>query len=213
MWLFTRHGFYSAVIKPDDETNNMVTLRARVKQDLNALREHYMPNLGEIIAGAGNDYPYRARIGREEFAEGMRRVAMDLNYGDFKSTIFAQQGPHRARVYGKLWRDLIELEDIQPVDAQPPDDTRMAWKLAKTVQAFRNRFQVWPSVVAMPRGNYDLLLLDIGQLWHKPMMDKLAFIPAPEGVRAEDEKGRAVDWTPEFLRTVDHAEAFAWMFS
>jgi hypothetical protein len=39
MWLITPTGFFSIVQKPSDEAADTLTVRARVRQDLVALRE------------------------------------------------------------------------------------------------------------------------------------------------------------------------------
>ena len=46
MWLLTPIGFFSIVQKPDDTTRNTLTVRARVRQDLESLRLRYLPGLG-----------------------------------------------------------------------------------------------------------------------------------------------------------------------
>lgn len=212
MWLFNSCGFYSVVIKPGDEAEGMVTVRSRLKADLEALRDKYMPELGEIITGAGTDYLFRARIARTAFAEGVKRSALDVHYGDFKSLVFASQGPHRARIYGKVWRDLIELEDDASVEPPSSLEPRMAWRLAKTVQAFHRMHGHWPTRIEMPKGYYNVLLLDIGQLWHQPMHEKLKFAVCEGAIRALDDAGKSSEYDRDAADTLDHREAFNWMF-
>jgi hypothetical protein len=48
VWLITPLGFFSVVREPDDIGAGSLTIRARVKSDLEALRKHYLPDLGEI---------------------------------------------------------------------------------------------------------------------------------------------------------------------
>ena len=62
-------GFFSIVRKPDDVGGGTLTIRARVKSDLEALREHCLPNLGVIEENAGTDYRYRAKAKRGQVAE------------------------------------------------------------------------------------------------------------------------------------------------
>lgn len=212
MWLFTQCGFFSVVVKPEDEIHGTVTVRSRLQGDLDALRATYLPELGPSIVGAGIDYPFRATVARADFAEGMKRMALDVNYGDFTSTVFTKQGANRARVYGKIWRDLIELEDETIAELPADSEPRMAWRLAKTIQLFKNRHGHWPTRIEMPKGHYNVLLLDIGQLWHGPMLAKLSFGTAESGVRALDREGLSADYDPSLGESVDHREAFAWMF-
>lgn len=98
MWLFTRLGFFSVVRKPGDADSGMVTIRARVRGDLEALKAHYLPNMGEITEGGGTDYPFRAKAPHADFAEAAKRLVNDLNYSNFKNQVLAEQGPKRERV-------------------------------------------------------------------------------------------------------------------
>ncbi|MBI4704877.1 MAG: hypothetical protein HY744_27550 [Deltaproteobacteria bacterium] len=50
MWLFTSFGFFSVVQKPGEEG---LTVRARVRSDLERPREQYLPGLREIRARRG----------------------------------------------------------------------------------------------------------------------------------------------------------------
>ena len=64
MWLLTPIGFFSIVLKHVDATTNTLTLRARAKGNLDALRLHDLPSLGPVIANAGTDYRYHAQAPR-----------------------------------------------------------------------------------------------------------------------------------------------------
>jgi hypothetical protein len=48
MWVITPLGFYSVVSKPKDMESGTITIRARVKSDLEALRQECLPSLGAI---------------------------------------------------------------------------------------------------------------------------------------------------------------------
>ena len=211
MWVFSSSGFFSAVTTPGDEIEGKVTLRARLEADMDALRKNFMPDLGPTQEGGGRDYPYRARISREGFAEGMKRIGLGLDYPDFQAMVLEDEGANRARVYGKIWRDLKELEPSSSIELDLTEP-RIAWRVARAVQKFRCLHDRWPTHIDMPRGFYDLLLLDVGQLWHKPMLSKLCFGLAEDGIKARDEEGREADYDPVYCGTMDHREAFAWMF-
>jgi hypothetical protein len=107
MWLFTPFGFFSAVRK---RGTDFLTVRARAAGDLERLRERYMPELSATITGGGTDYPYRATISHEAFAQGLARAARDIDYHNFKDEVAARQGYDRAHVYGKVWGVLLDLE-------------------------------------------------------------------------------------------------------
>ena len=111
MWIFADVGFFSIVRKPGDEDDGMVTIRARVRSDLERLREFYLPSLGNIVENGGTDYPFRARANQSDFADALRLIGENIGYSNFKSEVSARQGHHRAHVYSRVWTDLLALED------------------------------------------------------------------------------------------------------
>jgi hypothetical protein len=106
MWLFTPFGFFSIVQKPGDPS---LTIRARVREDLDALRERYLPSLSATIAKAGTDYPWRATATHEATGEAMAALVRDLDYGNFKSEVAKLQGQVRATAYHQVWDVLYQL--------------------------------------------------------------------------------------------------------
>ena len=60
MWLLTPTGFFSIVRKPQDAAAGTLTVRSRVRADLDGLRDTLLPELGPTIDNAGTDYRYRA---------------------------------------------------------------------------------------------------------------------------------------------------------
>ena len=60
MWLITPLGFFSVVRKPTDVEAKTLTVRARVRSDLEALKANYLPQLGAIQESRVNDYRFRA---------------------------------------------------------------------------------------------------------------------------------------------------------
>jgi 8-oxo-dGTP pyrophosphatase MutT (NUDIX family) len=119
MWLMTNFGFFSVVEKPGDKQDGVLTVRARVRDDLIALRNRYLPELGEIEANAGTDYKYRARISRNALANAAARIVGDIDYQNFKSSVGKEQGSERAHVYADVWTALHELQETaaQPIMA------------------------------------------------------------------------------------------------
>ncbi len=112
MWIFTTFGFFSAVQKKPEDT--FLTVRARVSEDLDRLRQTYMPGLSETIENAGTDYPFRATIGHDDFALGLARIARDIHYGNFKNAVALEQGSARAYLYERVWDDLRGLASHPP---------------------------------------------------------------------------------------------------
>jgi hypothetical protein len=113
MWILLPFGFFSIVEKPGDRGSGMLTVRARAKADLAALRQR-MPELRATIAHEGTDYPFRARAPRQAIAAMFARFVDDeLDYHNFKDEV-ADQDPERAHVYHDVWSALTRIE--RPLD-------------------------------------------------------------------------------------------------
>ena len=110
MWLFTAFGFFSIVQK---QKGDMLTIRARVREDLDRLREQYLPSLSSTVAGGGTDYPFRATAGRKAVATAVARIAEDITYSNFKNEVARELGHERAHVYGSVWGVMRGLEDLK----------------------------------------------------------------------------------------------------
>jgi len=106
MWVMTPDGFFS-IVRKRGETD--LTVRARVRGDLEALEKEYLPSLGPIIVGGGTDYAYRARVDSTSLASAIARMVEDVDYSNFKDTVAARQGFERAHVYGEIWSALRKL--------------------------------------------------------------------------------------------------------
>ena len=99
MWIFTPFGFFSVVQK---QGSPVLTVRARVRDDLDRLRERYLPSLSPTITGAGTDYRYRATVPHEKLAHAMAAIVRDIDYCNFKSEVARRDGPSRAGVYHEV---------------------------------------------------------------------------------------------------------------
>jgi 8-oxo-dGTP pyrophosphatase MutT (NUDIX family) len=107
MWLFTPIGFFSIVQKP---LSNSLTIRARVRDDLETLRATYLPDLSETVENAGTDYPYRATATHAAFSDALSRIAKNINYANFKDEVARRSGTRRAHIYGRVWECMLDLE-------------------------------------------------------------------------------------------------------
>lgn len=93
-------------------------MRARVRSDLEALREQYLPGLGNITESITNDYRFRAVAPREQVAAAMARMVETLGYANVKGEVTKRQGYARAQLYHDVWDVLYKLQSTQPVGAQ-----------------------------------------------------------------------------------------------
>src|SRR5262249_21809608 len=107
MWLFTPFGFFSIVQKPG---TTFLTIRARVAKDLDKWRERYLPDVSDATAGGGTDYPSRAAVDQQAFAQALASIARDIDYDNFKSEVARRQGHRRAAAYSEVWGALLDLE-------------------------------------------------------------------------------------------------------
>ncbi len=110
MWLITPIGFFSIVQKPGDQQGGTLTLRARVRSDLVALKQQYLPSLGTIQESHDSDYRFRAVAPRAEVSAAMVRLVEGLDYSNFKSEVGKKQGHKRANLYHKVWDVLYHLQ-------------------------------------------------------------------------------------------------------
>jgi phage tail tube protein FII len=107
MWLITTTGFYSIVQKPGEKG---LTIRSRVRKDLEALRDKYLPDLGEIVRNEKTDYRYRAKVSHADLAKAASQMVLDIDYDNFKNTVAKVQGHDRSHIYSNVWEDLLVLE-------------------------------------------------------------------------------------------------------
>jgi hypothetical protein len=110
MWLQTLAGFYSIVEKPEDASQDMLTVRARARADLDRLRADYIPELGPTAHTLDSDYAFRARAPKAAVASGIARLVGAIRYGNFKDAVLETRGYGRAQVYGRVWAALRALQ-------------------------------------------------------------------------------------------------------
>jgi len=110
MWLITPVGFFSVVRKPTDTENKTLTVRARVRSDLEALKAQFLPELGAIQESQVNDYRFRATAPQAAVAAAMARLVEHLDYANFKDEVKKRQGAARAHLYHEVWDVLYRLQ-------------------------------------------------------------------------------------------------------
>ena len=114
MWLLTTFGFFSIVEKPEDRGTGMVTVRARVRGDIESLRSRYLPELSEIEGTPERDYAWRGRVTREDLGKGLARVALDIDYANFETEVAQHMGYARELVYHDVYETLSALQQYKP---------------------------------------------------------------------------------------------------
>lgn len=123
MWIFSKHGFFSAVCaregnggygQPVDPERIMV--RARVRGHLEALKERFAALLGEceIQEFAGSDYAFRIFVPKAVWVQVMAGLAEETDYDNFKSEVARHQGPAGAdyeHSLHKVWSVMHRLQE------------------------------------------------------------------------------------------------------
>src|SRR6266511_3910460 len=101
MWLMTNFGAFSVVRAQEDP--EWMVVRARRRRDLMRLRRRYLPELGRIYSTPHRDYQFRAFCTPSHCAEAMSKVALDIDYDNFKDSV-KDHKLHEA--YSDIWYTL-----------------------------------------------------------------------------------------------------------
>jgi len=121
MWIFLPFGFFSIT---KSKLNEQMQVRARVREDLDELRGRFLPELGPTVLKAGTDYPYRAFVDKQPLAVAMARIALDIDYSNFKQTVEQRQGLARELLYSRVWSVMLgaerKLKDLDESIADKP---------------------------------------------------------------------------------------------
>jgi 8-oxo-dGTP pyrophosphatase MutT (NUDIX family) len=113
MWLITKYGFFSVVHKSGSPKEEL-TVRSRVRSDLENLKLKYLPELGTITESSQTDYRYRATAKRQDVMAAFVKAIGDIDYSNFKDEVAKVQGKSRAHVYGEVWHSLFKLQTTTP---------------------------------------------------------------------------------------------------
>ena len=101
MWIFTKHGFFSAVCarqgsgeygQPVDLERIMV--RARVREHIESLKGRFGDLLGncEVQQFAGADYAFRIFVDKSAWVQVLAALGDETDYDNFKSEVARHQG-------------------------------------------------------------------------------------------------------------------------
>jgi hypothetical protein len=116
MWLFTTHGFFSAVCARQGDGRHgqpldpdRIMIRGRVREHLEALKGRFPTLLGdcEIRESADTDYAFRLFVKKSVWVEVMSGLAADTDYDNFKSEVARRRG--RADAYERSLHDVWSL--------------------------------------------------------------------------------------------------------
>lgn len=118
MWITTTAGFYSAVQEVGDAS--MLSVRTRDHESIQALKDGIETLCGtdvDIRAREGTDYPYRAKVSREDFAQWVAfEIREYVTYSNFKNKVKEYRGEKWAHALNKVWVNMIDITDEEMLD-------------------------------------------------------------------------------------------------
>jgi 8-oxo-dGTP pyrophosphatase MutT (NUDIX family) len=213
MWLISPVGFFSVVRKTTDILGGTLTVRSRVRGDLEQLKVRCLPELGVITESATNDYRFRAVASQAAVAQAMSHLVLDLDYPNFKDAVAQRQGRARADLYHEVWSVLCDLERTPQGQVHPRRDdeglpvvirspstpsSQRAWRQAAQIAAVtpggklpdslhRMRFESW---VDAPVSASDWEVLAGAALLEEPSFKPPKGLQAAAGVVIREPDGR-----------------------
>jgi len=116
MWIATKIGFYSIVLRPekDGAKNNVYHVRARTGADIDAVISLLEPVLKRplrLFETPDVDYLWRIILKPEELAPALAALAATVDYPNFKDQIHASDTQaDKLDAYSDLWTALYELQ-------------------------------------------------------------------------------------------------------
>ena len=113
MWIITEIGFFSIVQKPEDKASGMLTVRSRVRSDLEALAKTRLNLATPITEHEVSDYRYHAKALQTDVAHALASLVNSIDYVNFKSHVAQTQGTARAHVYADVWHTLFGLQSAK----------------------------------------------------------------------------------------------------
>lgn len=111
MWIVSQHGFYNIIQYEEDKAKDLLTVKARRKEDLDAFKE-MMPDgdFGPIENYELADYAYRMKGPRQDVTEAVNSMVDCIDYHKTKDRL-RQTHPDRMAIYYGVWRTLAALQE------------------------------------------------------------------------------------------------------
>jgi len=116
MWIATKIGFYSIVLRPEKEgsKNNVYHIRARTGADIDAvisLLEPVLKRALQLFQTPDVDYHWRIILKPEELASALAAMAATVDYPNFKNEIYnSDTQAAKLDAYSELWTALYDLQ-------------------------------------------------------------------------------------------------------
>ena len=121
MWIFSKDGFVS-VVKDRYCEEDEVVIRARKREDLEAVLDMMETEAPGIITLPHADYRYRTIVKRRDFALAVARIAIEIDYPNFKSAACPPGSDMKRTVaYHQCWDALRRLQEGETFDIEGGD--------------------------------------------------------------------------------------------
>jgi hypothetical protein len=135
MWLFTKHGFYSAVQDRDNPAR--IWVRARAKADLENLRKEFRLSQ-QIVRSPRADYGWRLKLRRKTWEKIAAQLVASIDYSNFKDAVKAcADQQDKLDAYMQVWSAMARYQDReeQPFFRDRDLMAEPEWKAATTTWA------------------------------------------------------------------------------
>lgn len=110
MWIVTRIGFFNIIEQDDDREKGLLTVKARSREDLQRLKDHYVWTDGrDIEESLVTDYRFRFKAPRKNVEEAIMQLVSEIDYGKTKPAI-SKDFPERSAIYLAVWDTLLEIQ-------------------------------------------------------------------------------------------------------
>ncbi len=128
MWLVTQHGFFNIIQYDEDEPEDILTIKARRRVDLESLKATLMifNEWDDLIDGIkaedrytietsdAADYRYRMKVRRKDVVELVKDMVDNIDYPKFKGRIMAlPEQRDRHDIYLQVWDQLHLLQETE----------------------------------------------------------------------------------------------------
>jgi len=125
MWVFTQHGFFSAVELKEEPTKLMV--RSRSHEDIMKLKQRF-PHL-TVFETPYNDYRWRVIMLKKTWGRYLAEQAEAIDYPNFKNRVTQNQGRWRHDVYSDVWTVLWKAFRPKPkIQNEQRKDRFKSWR-------------------------------------------------------------------------------------
>jgi hypothetical protein len=116
VWLWIPSAGYFSVVKTNECPDGHLVVRSRQFHDLVRLRDS-IPELGKVIETPKRDYGFRAYVPQVAFADGLRSIALGLDYENVKAESYRCLG------HDRQWQ-LHQVHELLSRPEPPPKKRR-----------------------------------------------------------------------------------------